>query len=342
MMELSSSDHWQVSERDFPATGPLEAQLRFLLKYAILAPSKHNTQPWLFHVDQNTIELHADSSRVLSIVDANGRELIMSCGAALANLLVALRYFGFSWLMEMPSNTGENNLLARLTIEHGEQADEQERKLFFAIMQRRTNRRAFTERAVPIALLKQLEEVAGDEGTYLHVIWDEQQRANLANLVLNADQSLWADSQFRHELAQWVHTNESNSPDGIPAYALGKADTTSYLGALPLRTLMEASEEEDETRQPTINPPVLAVLSTVNDDWFDWLEAGLALEKVLLHARLAGIWASFFSQPTEVAVQRQALRNLLGKTDFPQIVLRLGYASRVPPTPRRGVDDVLT
>lgn len=341
-MEPVSSDPWKVSERDFPATGPVEAQLRFLLKYAILAPSKHNTQPWLFHVEQQTIELYADRTRVLSMVDASGRELIMSCGAALANLLIALRSFGFSWMMEMPGGAEENTPLARLTVEQGEPADEEERKLFFAIMQRHTNRRAFTERAVPVALLRQLERVAGEAGTYLHVMWDEQQRASLANLVLNADQSLWADPSFRHELAQWVHTDESNSPDGIPAHALGKADTTSYLGAFPLRTLMEASEEDEEARRRSIKPPVLAVLSTVNDDWFDWLEAGLALENILLHARLSGIWASFFSQPTEVAAQRQALRDLLGKTDFPQIVLRLGYASRVPPTPRRGVDDVLT
>src|SRR5579884_1603277 len=260
-MEHVSSDPWKISERDFPAKGPMEAQLRFLLNYAILAPSKHNTQPWLFHVERNTIELYADQTRVLSMVDAAGRELIMSCGAALANL---------------------------------------------------------------------------------HVMWDEQQRATLAQLILNADQSLWADPGFRHELAQWVHTNESNSPDGIPAYALGKADTTSYLGMPPLHTLIETSEEKHEAQPRTVKPPVLAVLSTVNDDWFDWLEAGLALENILLHARLAGIWASFFSQPTEVAAQRQALRDLLGKADFPQIVLRLGYASRVPPTPRREVDDILT
>ncbi|MEO8955233.1 MAG: nitroreductase [Ktedonobacteraceae bacterium] len=340
-MEHSPADSWKVSERAFPATGPIDTQLRFLLNYATLAPSKHNTQPWLFHVEQNSVELYADRTRVLSLVDANGRELIMSCGAALANLLVALRYFGFSWMMEMPSSPGKENLLARLTIEKGEEAGKEERKLFFAIMQRRTNRRAFSERGVPIALLKRLEKVAGNAGTYLHVMWDEEQRANLANLVLDADRTLWSDQQFRHELAEWVRPNESNSTDGIPAYALGKADTTSYLGQLTLHTLIEAAEEDEEVPQRTVKPPVLAVLATVNDDWFDWFAAGLALENMLLHARLAGIWASFFSQPTEVPVQRQALRDLLGETDFPQIVLRLGYATRVPPTPRRGVDDVL-
>ena len=208
-------------------------------------------------------------------------------------------------------------------------------------MQRRTNRRAFADRGVPIALLKRLKRIAGDAGTYLHVMQDEEQRTNLANLVLNADRTLWADQQFRQELAEWVHPNESNSPDGIPEYALGKADTTSYLGSLSLHTLIEAPEENEGVQQRTVKPPVLAVLSTINDDWFDWLAAGMALENMLLHARLAGLWASFFSQPTEVPEQRQALRDLLGEASYPQIVLRLGYATRVPPTPRRGVGDVL-
>lgn len=336
-MKKVISNPWNVSERDFPATGTREEQLRFLLNYAVLAPSKHNTQPWIFKVYRDTIELYADQSRVLSIVDASGREMIMSCGAALANLRVALRYFGFSWLMEVPSGPGNNLLLARLTIEKGAAPTEEERKLFFAISQRRTNRRAFSSRPVPSGLLSRLGEVAAKAGTYLSVIEDEESRASLANLILAADRNLWTNQQFRHEMAEWVHGNESNSPDGIPAYALGKADTTSYLGPLMLHTLVDHTDEQPEMH----SAPTLAVLSTVADTWFDWLSAGLALENILLLARLKGIWASFFSQPTEVPATREALRALLGRSEFPQIVLRLGYAARVQPTPRRTVDDVI-
>lgn len=78
-MEHSSSDPWKVSDRAFPATGSIDEQLRFLLNYAILAPSKHNTQPWLFHVDHNRVELSADQTRVLSLVDANGHSAIVVC-----------------------------------------------------------------------------------------------------------------------------------------------------------------------------------------------------------------------------------------------------------------------
>ena len=341
-MQHSDSHPWHISERDFPASGSLEEQLRFLLGYAILAPSKHNTQPWLFHVDANIVELYADRSRVLSVADAQGREMIMSCGAALVNLQVALRYFGFFWTMELPSHPGTQNLLARLTIERSsDEPGEEERKVFFAMMQRRTNRQAFQQRAVPVTLLNSLEVVAREFGTSLYVVQDEEVRVELANLILSADHALWADQYYRRELMQWVHSDDSPYLDGIPTSALGHADTTAYLGQYHLHTLVENADRTKEEAD-ALKPPVLAVLSTVADTWFDWLAAGMALENILLHARIVGLWASFFSQPTEVPAFRQALRRALEQTEYPQIVLRLGYAARVQPTPRRGVDDVLT
>ena len=281
-------------------------------------------------------------SRVLSVADAQGREMIMSCGAALANLQVALRYFGFFWTMELPSHPGAHHLLARLTIERpGGELREEERKLFFAIMQRHTNRQSFQQRGVPMALLNSLEVVARECGTLLSVVQDEDVLVELANLVLRADHMLWADQHYRRELMQWVRSDDSSYLDGIPTSALGHADTVAYLGQQHLRTLVENTEKMKEERD-MLKPPVLAVLWTVADTWFDWLTAGIALENILLHARIVGLWASFFSQPTEVPVLRQALRRALEQAEYPQIALRLGYAARVQPTPRRGVNDVLT
>ncbi|HLX41335.1 MAG TPA: hypothetical protein VKR42_12440, partial [Ktedonobacteraceae bacterium] len=73
----------------------------------------------------------------------------------------------------------------------------------------------------------------------------------------------------------------------------------------------------------------------------DWLAAGQALERLLLYARAEGVWASFFSQPVEVPTLRMSLRDTFGQTDYPQLVLRMGYGAEVLPTPRRSVRDVL-
>ncbi len=76
-------DPWLVREGDFPVQGGIADQLRFLVSYAVLAPSSYNTQPWLFRVRGDTLEIIADRCRGLPVVDPNDRELTISCGTAL-------------------------------------------------------------------------------------------------------------------------------------------------------------------------------------------------------------------------------------------------------------------
>ena len=50
-------------------------QLRELVRFATLAASGHNTQPWLFAIEENAIKIHPDYRRRLPIVDPRDREL---------------------------------------------------------------------------------------------------------------------------------------------------------------------------------------------------------------------------------------------------------------------------
>ena len=83
-----------VNENDFPWTGSSDEQAAFLLRYAILAPSTHNTQPWKFALVPGGIEVYADYSRRMPVVDPGNRELLMSIGAAVFTLRVAAERFG--------------------------------------------------------------------------------------------------------------------------------------------------------------------------------------------------------------------------------------------------------
>jgi hypothetical protein len=100
---------WNVSESQFPKDGTKTKQLKFLLNYAILAPSSHNTQPWLFKITgDNTVELYADRTRALALVDPTDRALTISCGAALSHLQIAIRHFGYAYKVE-PFPDSNNN-----------------------------------------------------------------------------------------------------------------------------------------------------------------------------------------------------------------------------------------
>ena len=85
---------WMANPTDFPADGTPNEKLLFLLNYAVLAPSILNTQPWRFRIDGDEVEISSDRKRILPVTDPQGRELLISCGAALINLRVAMRGFG--------------------------------------------------------------------------------------------------------------------------------------------------------------------------------------------------------------------------------------------------------
>ena len=323
---------WNVSEEGFPLQGEPEEKLRFLLNYAVLAPSGHNTQPWLFRLSADEVELYADRTRGLPVVDPEDRALIISCGAALFYLRIALRHFGYAGEIETFPDPDEKDLLARVRSGAQQEATEEEQRLFRAIPERHSNRQAFEDRQVPDRLLSALQAAAWEEGAWLHLAEEAEIKHKIAELTSEGDRIQHADRRFRRELAAWMHPNRSRSRDGVPGYALGFGEIMSAAGPLVVRTFDMGSGQAAKDRQLAEGSPVLAVLGTENDTPAAWLAAGQALARVLLRAQAEGVSASFLNQPIEVSELRPQLREAIGKTGFPQLLLRMGYGPDVRPS----------
>ncbi len=180
-------DAWNTSADEFPADGTSEEKLWFAVRYAVLAPSSHNIQPWKFRIHGNTVELYADLDRALPIVDPDNRELTMSCGAALFHLRTAVRYFGHACDVELLPESSNSSLLVRLHLGFKCDTNAEDILLFNAIPKRRTNRQAFLTDAVPEALLATLTRVAAEEGAWLRIIEGDDARFAAADLVAQAD-----------------------------------------------------------------------------------------------------------------------------------------------------------
>ncbi|WP_458721578.1 hypothetical protein [Candidatus Nitrosocosmicus sp. R] len=89
--EYKGLDPWRVSDTWFSSYDKPLDKLKFFLCYAILVPSGHNTQPWTFRIsDDSIIEMYADRTRALPVVDPDDRELTISCGSALFNMQLAI------------------------------------------------------------------------------------------------------------------------------------------------------------------------------------------------------------------------------------------------------------
>ena len=334
-------DAWSVRDCDFPAQGTLEEKLRFLLQYAILAPSGHNSQPWLFHAAGDTIEVYADRTRALPVADPEDRELVMSCGTALFHLRLAVRQFGYRVLFEVLPKPHDPDLLARVQLGEPLPPQPDESRLFHAIPRRRTSRMRFEERPVPEALLVDLQTAVRVEGASLEIIRGETRRNAVVDLVAEGDRLQMANKSFRRELAAWVRSNRSSNRDGIPGYGLGFPDLVSVGGPFVIRTFDLGGYQAARDRELADGSPVLAVISTEADLVHDWIAAGQALARLLLRARADNVWVSFLNQPIEVDDLRPRVREALNATGYPQLILRLGYGPEVRPTPRRPVDEVL-
>jgi len=315
-------------------------ETRWVVEQAGRAPSIHNTQPWRFRVVADTFELYADTSRVLSACDPDGRELVVSCGAALLNLRIALRKVGFDAKVTLLPDARDPRLLARVVATEAEPARLQDRKTYAALLRRRTHRGGFEARPVPSSVLVSLQRAAEDEGAELIYIHDPGQRGRVLELARRAEVAMSTDDRVRAELADWTPPSGSRRRDGVPASAY-EAEPFRHDDDLPARDFDQGRGQG--ALPPTEPAPagVVAVLATLGDVQRDWLMAGQALERVLVTAAEHEVLAAVHSQLTEVDSLRNELRRELYDSRQPQLLLRLGFASPTPPTPRRPVTDVL-
>lgn len=313
--------------------------LRSLLRFAALAPSRNNSQPWLFEIEGPEARVYGDLRRALRVADADRRELVLSCGAAIESLRIAVRHHGRAASVELHAARA-GGFVARLRVEEPRPPDAEEEALFAALPVRRTNRLAFDEREPAPGVVARLARDAADAGASLRVV-EENARPAVAEIVADADRQQWANPAYRAELAAWTRAGGAHAVDGVPGHARGLAPAAAILSLLRLRFVGQAGPEQRRDRQHLRHAPALLALCTAGDAPRDWARAGVALQRVLLRAAGAGLSASYYSATIEVPSARARLRDALGETGFPQVLFRVGHGPPLRPTPRRPIDTVL-
>jgi nitroreductase len=289
-----------------------------------MAPSSHNTQPWRFRLVDDALELHADPRRHLSVIDGERRQLIESCGCALFNARVAMRAMGVEDDVELFPDVEDPDHLATLRCGNWLISEDVDRDLLRAIPLRHTNRRPFLPRPVSLADSRELIALASRPGVWLGRL-DPDQKRRLGRVIDEADRTHYGNPVYRAELTGWLVTPGARRRDGIPL------EERAYRSPMPL--------EKELVR----TSPVVMVLGTYGDGPRDWLEAGQALEALLLHATLRGLSAAFLNQALELPALRREVTRIIDRGEHPQMILRLGYPE-LPveqPAPRRNLEDLL-
>jgi len=332
---------WQVGEDDIPSAGAFEVTARVLLRFAILAPSGHNTQPWKFAVRAPDVLVFADPARRLPVADPDDRELTVSLGAAAMNLRVAAARARFA--ADVAAADGaDGGPVARIHLSRAGAPDPALAALFPAITARRTWRLAMEDRALADAAAAALAGLAALGGASLQVVADEAQRAALEALIHEGDLARMSDKAFRKELAHWMRPAHTHADDGLAGDALGLSPFASNLAAWSTRAFdMGKSIAAKDVALAHESAALVVVFSA--DEPAALLDAGQLMERYVLTAALHGVACSFFNLPVEVPDLRGRIQELLGAAQLPQLLFRFGYptGADLKSSARRPLEDVL-
>jgi len=311
---------------------PSRRVLTGCVRTATASPSLHNSQPWLFRVERGTVEVFADPSRRLAGLDPDGREQLISVGAALFTLRLAIGRAGYRSQVTLFPAPDDPDLIAQVTTVEAAPVTAAMEALAAAVPHRHTNRWPFAHTPVPQEVLEHLRDAARREGAVLTVAAGPARDEILA-LARSADRWLRDRPGHREELARWTGRVRH---DGVPTWAAGPWDA---LEAVPIRDFAELSElpRPAEKFEPY---PTILVLATEGDQRPDWVRAGQALQRVLLTATWQNLATTPISQPIEVPAVRRLLTGPAGGMSA-QMVLRVGYGRTAPGTPRRPLTEVL-
>jgi len=308
------------------------------VRTACRAPSLHNSQPWQWVFNRGQLRLFLDPSRVMD-TDKSAREAIISCGAALDHLRVAMAAAGWQSHIDRFPNPDSPNHLASIEFTPLDFATERDQRRAAAILVRRTDRLPFSAPTEWQSFESALAGSVNREAVHLDVMSDEL-HPRLEEAAQIAESLRFYDIPYNNELHWWTAPFESS--EGIPYSALvsaAESDRVSVGRVFPVSRRPERRIEIPEDNAKIV------LLSTDGYERSDALASGEALSSMLLECTMGGLATCPVTHLTEVSVTRELIKSLMVREAEPQVLIRIGVVpvtEKVPPaTPRRQLSEVL-
>jgi nitroreductase len=347
-----SGPAYEAWNADLTGDGPLS-----LVRAAILAANAHDTQPWAFRIGSDRIDLFADRTRTLGAVDPLGRELEVSLGCALENLLLAAPANGYQAALTLLPDPSHADHVARIELAAGTPPGS---PLFEAISRRHTDRSAYdASKAVEPGALVKFSELADDGVASLRWLEAGPAKDGFAELTVRATEALIADPDQSRDDFAWYRQDWGEiqrRKDGITM------DTAALPEPMRLFVrLLPPSDRStlqqgwvDATRDRHVATAAAFGLIEVSDgtDPARRLAAGRLYQRIHLAATVSGLAVQPLNQVFE-RVDREmatdleptfqtALTELTGADGQIVTAFRIGHPTTTPRnSPRRPAEEVL-
>lgn len=329
----ASRSVWNITQKQFPSNGNLNSKIKFLVRYAILAPSGHNSQPWKFKIEDTILHILPDFSRKRPEVDPNDRELFISLGCAGKNIEIAASNFG----MIYDKKIVKDKIIFNFKEGKTKSANQE---LLKAITNRRTYRGEFIEKTVDKEILDNL--ITGNKTAWVEMFYQKQQRQRLANLIYEADLVWFKSKELVEEMEGWLRDDIEHSKDGLPTGVLNLYKLATEIKYLFIKDNDEALKRAKRDKESVLKSPLLAVIASKTDNIEGWIMAGEIYQLLALKLTDMGLANGFYNTVVELNGQRRKLSSMLGIKGKVQLLLRIGYAANlVVPSPRRELKEVI-
>jgi len=310
----------KIDEADFPKD-ILSEQIMFILQYAILAPSTHNIQPWLFKVNNNVCEIYFDKDLLLPKADKTGRDLYISLGCLLENLLIAARYFGIYDRVEYML---KGNHVLNVYFKPGIK-DESLKDLLQAILTRINVRGIFDQKVIEREKLDHLKNIDFPQGIRMYLLSKKDEIKEVGKLTSLGIRQAYKDRDFRKEMFKVINPNFSKKKQGLPGYSLRMPMLISIIFPWVVRFFNIGKILARLNSMSIYSAGAACIFASEKDDPEHWLKVGQAAERFMLEAVVLGLRSSIFVASVEVGSFYKRVQRLLGIKLRPQFLLCLGY-----------------
>lgn len=333
---------WKVSLSDFQEKWRLKNKILFFLKYGILAPSTHNSQPWTFEFSEpNKITIKPNWERKLIAADPNNRNLYISLGCSLTNIRISAGYFGFG--IEEEIKKIDNEYRIYLEFKKGKIFHDLSR-LAPEISRRFSDKSIYLDKLVPKKFLNLTEKNVAKSGQKISYVLSQGSRDLIADMYLNIGSQYSADPSFRSELSKWLKQNDTRDGDGMPGFVSGLSLIQSKIGKFLIKYLpplpkIQVKKDSEHLRRG----PVIGLISSSSNQPADYIRTGELYQEIALLSSEVGLSMTPMTALIEKTESHAGLKKIFKFSQpHPQMFFRLGYSKAgYYHTPRNSVEEHL-
>jgi hypothetical protein len=319
------------------ASGVLDT--RELIRHATLAASSHNTQPWRFRIQQDSITILSDFSRRCPAVDPDDSHLFKSLGCAAENLVHAAAAQGFS--AHVRFDPREDGVIVLLNRDASARATD----LYRAITKRQCVKTAYDGTPLGAPELELLEKAGEGRSVRTIMLLSAAEKDAVIDYVTRGNIAQLTDRAFRNELVSWIRFNPAEAMrkgDGLAGRTSGQPALPTWLAKLIIGLVLTPKGQAETDATNIRRSSGVAVFVSNHDNKAGWIEVGRAYERFALQATALNIRTAFINQPIEVRQLRSQFESWL-KLDRAHALLmvRFGHGPTAPFSLRRPIDDVI-